>query len=73
MNIGNGSIPIRGAVGYSHIKVESESEAGTYHYVQVNDNTGTIEKCSCDAFAHRPGPCKHMKAVIEQRLLQRGG
>lgn len=72
MNIVDGSIPIKGANGYSHIKVESEGDPGTFHYVQVNDATGTVEKCDCPSFGHRPGPCKHMRAVVEQRLLQRG-
>jgi hypothetical protein len=45
---------------------------GTYHYVLVDVHSGNLEKCSCDAFSHRPGPCKHMKAVINQRILQEG-
>ena len=67
-----GSIPVAGCDDRSHIKVKSTSREGQFHYVMVNDDTGTVEKCDCEAFGHRPGPCKHMRAVIQQRLLQRG-
>ena len=72
MNIEPGSIVVAGTLTYRHIKVESESRPGTWHYVLVNEATGGIEKCDCEAFGHRPGPCKHMRAVIDQRILQRG-
>jgi hypothetical protein len=74
MNIVSGSIKVDGllsGVEYSHIKVESESEPGTFHYILVNEGSGTLEKCDCAAFGHRPGPCKHMRAVINDRILQR--
>ena len=73
MNIISGSIKVVRTTGYSHINVESESDPGTLHYVLVNDGSGMIEKCDCAAFGHIPGPCKHMKAIINQRLLQREG
>ena len=72
MNIEVGCIPVPGFPDKYHIKVESTSESGKWHYVQADGNTGTVEKCSCDAFSHRPGPCKHMLAVVRQRTLQRG-
>ena len=67
MNIQDGSIRVDST--HRHIKIESETNPGTFHYVLVNSEMGAIEKCSCPSYANRPGVCKHIRAVINQRLL----
>lgn len=70
VHIEKGSIAVDGT--HRQIKVRSTSRTGLFHYVTVNWDTGEIEKCSCEDYGFRPGVCKHIKAVIEQRLLQTG-
>lgn len=58
---------------YFHITVDSQSRSDTVYYVSVNAEDGKVERCTCPAFGLYPGKiCKHMRAVIDQRLLQNG-
>lgn len=57
---------------FYHVSVDSESQIGTTYYVTVDSWTGRVLGCSCPQaglFPYRK--CKHQKAVIKQRLLDK--
>lgn len=57
---------------FVHITVDSEKQDGTVYYVTADMWTGKIMGCSCPQAGLFPfKKCKHQKAVIEQRLLDK--
>jgi uncharacterized Zn finger protein len=53
------------------IKVDSETQEDVVYYVSFDGSTGKVERCTCPAFGLYPERiCKHMQAVIDQRLIQ---
>jgi len=78
ITIHDGSIEVNGQ-GVRRIKCDSETAPGERHYyVTVNadptsNEYGHIQGCNCQARGLNPtAPCKHMRAVVEQRMLQQG-
>lgn len=76
ITIHDGSILVDGQA-VRRVKVDSETSPGERHYyvtvdVDANSNDyGRVVGCNCQARGLNPtSPCKHMRAVVEQRLLQ---
>jgi len=66
-----GSIPLKSdPSNFRQILCESSTRSIT-HYVTIDAKDGTMIGCSCEAFSMNPTKnCKHMDAVLKQRLFQ---
>lgn len=73
MIIEDGSVKIKGEDFFYHIKVVSQSDKSKHYYVTADSRNGLLLGCTCPAAATFPyKQCKHQKAIIDQRLLQKG-
>ena len=76
ITIHDGSIAVSGQ-DIRRIKVDSESAPGERHYYvtvaadPTSNEYGAVLGCDCKARGLDPTkPCKHMRAIVEQRILQ---
>ena len=76
ITIHEGTIIVKGIQMVRRIKVDSETAPGERHYYvtiaanPILNTYGSVMGCDCKARGLDPTkPCKHMRAVVEQRLF----